>query len=298
MENAVTRALKDMYMKDGKVRIGMVNYINTAPIYEVWKDTIDDDRFEVIEEPPLVLNRMLASSSIDLGFVSSYEYCRRPEEYRILRDLSISSTGPVGSVFLFAHVPLEQLDKQLVLLSNQSETSVCLVKIILEEHYGLQPQYIIGGVNGELSSSCQAVLAIGDDALRLVTSGKYAYQYDLGEMWHGRTGLPFVFSVCVVRQSFCREHGALVREVWENLISCRHQGREQMYTICERVAPRIPLDLDKCYSYLQALEHDLGEKKCLALEKFFGFLVARGEASELSLPLKFFPEDQTPEHRR
>ena len=284
--------------KEVKVRIGMVNYINTAPIYEVWKETVVDHRYEVIEEPPSVLNRMLASSSIDMGFVSSYEYCRRPDQYRILRDLSISSTGPVGSVFLFSHEPLERLDGRLVLLSNQSETSVCLVKIILEEYYGLCPQYIIGGVSGDLSSSCQAVLAIGDDALRLVTGNRYAYQYDLGEMWHERTGLPFVFSVCVARESFCREQQTLVRGVRENLIRCRQRGREKMGIICERVAPRIPLDYDRCYSYLQALEYDLGEKKCLALEKFFGFLIERGEADEQCLPLRFFPEDPIMEDGR
>ncbi len=271
------------------IRIGMVNYINTAPIYEVWKRTVTDERFIVVEEQPAVLNRMLASERIDLGFVSSHEYCARPEKYRILHDLSISSTGPVGSVFLFSHTPMEQLDNTLVLLSNQSETSVCLVKIILEEFIGIQPQYIVGEVFGNISNSCQAVLAIGDDALRLVSDGMYAYQYDLGEIWNKQTGLPFVFSVCVVREEFCREHGSLVEEVQKALVNCREQGKKEMSSICSRVAPRIPMDSDACYSYLQALEYDLGESKCLALEKFFSYLIDRGEASRQALPLRFYP---------
>ncbi|MBM9603091.1 menaquinone biosynthetic enzyme MqnA/MqnD family protein [Desulfopila inferna] len=271
------------------IRIGMVNYINTAPIYEVWKRTVTDERFIVVEDQPAVLNRMLASEKIDLGFVSSYEYCARPEKYRILRDLSISSTGPVGSVFLFSNTPMEQLDNTLVLLSNQSETSVCLVKIILEEFIGIQPQYIVGEVFGNISNSCQAVLAIGDDALRLVSDGMYAYQFDLGEIWNKQTGLPFVFSVCVVREEFCREHGSLVEEVQEALVSCREQGKKEMSSICSRVAPRIPMDSDACYSYLRALEYDLCESKCLALEKFFSYLIDRGEAGRQALPLRFYP---------
>jgi len=273
-----------------KARIGMVNYINTAPIYEVWKRTIDDEQYTIIEEPPSVLNRMLAANDIDLGFVSSYEYCARPEQYRILQDLSISASGPVGSVFLFSQVPIDQLNNKLILLSNQSETSVCLVKIILEEFYSIRPQYIIGDVGGDISRSCLAVLAIGDDALRLVSSGTYDYQFDLGEIWHSYTGLPFVFSVCAVQEDFCRHHESLTRRIQNNFILCREQGEKELSEICKIVAPRIPMKIDRCYRYLSALEYDLSEQKCLALEKFYSFLIRRGEASERSLPLKFFPE--------
>ncbi len=270
-------------------RFGMVNFINTAPIYEIWKETVDPEMYTVIEEPPSVLNRMLASDSIDLGFVSSYEYCVRPERYRILRDLSISATGSVGSVFLFSHMPLEELDNKIVLLSNQSETSVYLVKIILEEYYHLKPMYIGGGVGGEISKSCQAVLAIGDDALRLVSSGQYAYQFDLGEMWHTLTGLPFVFSVCAVQENFCLTNARVVKTIQQTLVQCREEGRADLKRICQLVAPRIPMEVDSCYTYLEALEYDLSDRKIKALEKYYGFLIQRQEASSNSLPLKFFP---------
>ncbi len=271
-------------------RLGMVNYINTAPIYEVWKKSVRDQRIKVIEEPPSVLNRMLAAGKIDLGFVSSYEYCVRPQKYRILRDLSISSTGPVGSVVLFSHFPMEELDNRLVLLSNQSETSVCLVKIILEEFYNVQPQYIGGEVTGEMSKSCQAVLAIGDDALRLVSNGGYAYEFDLGEIWHRHTGLPFVFSVCAIQEEFCRGQNSLAVKIHRLLVNCRDQGKLEIEMICQKVAPRIPMEYQRCYTYLQALEYDLGDRKCLALEKFFSHLVKRKEADSAALPLKFFPD--------
>jgi chorismate dehydratase len=280
--------LRKQELTNPQVRIGMVNYINTAPIYEIWKQTVNDERYTIIEEPPSVLNRMLASGKIDLGFVSSYEYCVRPHNYKILQDLSISSTGAVGSVFLFSKVPLEQLNNNLVLLSNQSETSVCLVKIILEEFYGIHPQYIIGGVSGDISHSCQAVLAIGDDALRLVSSDIYAYQFDLGEIWLNLTGLPFVFSVCVVRDSFARDNADLVQHIQESLVRCRNEGQNQLSTICRLAAPRIPMDYDRCFSYLQGLEYDLENNKCQALEKFFSILIRREEANKEALPLRFF----------
>ncbi len=270
-------------------RLGMVNYINTAPIYEVWKKSVTDPSIQVIEQPPSVLNRMLAADVIDMGFVSSYEYCIRPQKYRILRDLSISSTGPVGSVFLFSHYQLEDLNNRLVLLSNQSETSVCLIKIILEEFYSVMPQYISGEVNGEMSNSCQAVLAIGDDALRLVSDGGYAYQFDLGEIWHDYTGLPFVFSVCAIQEKFCREANPVARKIQKLLVKCRDQGSNEIDAICQLAAPRIPMEYERCYTYLRALEYDLGENKQQALEKFYGYLIERNEADPESIPLKLFP---------
>lgn len=273
--------------KNIKARVGMVNYINTAPIYESWKKSVFDKQIVIVEEPPSVLNRMLAAGEIDLGFVSSYEYCARPEDYLILRDLSISASGPVGSVFLFSDVELEQLDKKLVLLSNQSETSVHLVKILLEEFYNIKPQYIHGEVEGEMSRSCKAVLAIGDDALRLLSSGRYTKQFDLGEIWHGLTRLPFVFSVCAVRREFCENNGLLVERIKNIFVQCRKEGREELEEICRIVAPRIPMDTEKCYKYLTALQYDLDESKCLALEKFYSFLIERGEASKNALPLQF-----------
>jgi chorismate dehydratase len=54
------------------------------------------------------------------------------------------------------------------------------------------------------------------------------------------------------------------------------------------VAPRIPMHPDECYVYLRAIEYDLGERKQLALERFFEYLIERGEASPQSVPLKFF----------
>lgn len=278
--------------KENLVRIGMVNYINTSPIYEVWKRNVKNERYLVVEEPPSVLNRMLALGKIDLGFVSSYEYCARPKQYKILRDLSISATGAVGSVFLFSDLPLSDLGGKLILLSNQSETSVSLVKIILEEFNSLTPQYITGDVMGEMRKSCRAVLAIGDDALRLVSDKTYAYQFDLGEIWYHHTGLPFVFSVCAAQESFCNFSPETATAITAELIACRRQGRRELRQICQSVAPRIPMDFERCYSYLQALEFDLDHRKCRALEQFYSLLIQRGEASPEALPLKLFPNTQ------
>ena len=127
-------------------RIGMVNFINTAPLYEVWKKTVHRPEWRVTEAPPNVLNSILFNNELDLGLVSSHEYAAHPSQYKILGDLSISASGPVGSVFLFSDLEPEKLSDKLVMLSGQSQTSASLVKIILEEFYGVKPRYTVGSV--------------------------------------------------------------------------------------------------------------------------------------------------------
>ncbi len=272
-------------------RIGMVNYINTAPIYEVWKATINQTDWQVTEAPPSVLNRLLAVDELDLGFVSSYEYAARPAKYRILADLSISATGPVGSVFLFSTVAPAELAGEPVLLTGQSDTSIRLVQIILEEFFHVRPEYIAGEIFGcrEPGKKVAAVLAIGDEALRIKFENRYPVQIDLAEFWHQTTGLPFVFSICAVREDFVRSKPETALAIRDALLRCRTEGQEQLAEICDRVATRIPMEPAACFRYLQGIEYDLGPAKQQALEKFFTYLINRNEADKQALPLKIFP---------
>ncbi|MFP7756180.1 menaquinone biosynthetic enzyme MqnA/MqnD family protein [Thermodesulfobacteriota bacterium B35] len=271
-------------------RIGMVNYINTAPIYEVWKERINRPDWQVIEAPPSTLNRMLAAGELDLGFVSSYEYAVRPAAYRLLADLSISATGPVGSVFLFSEVEPERLGGRLVLLTGQSDTSVCLVRLVLEEFLGVRPEYVRGEVFGshDYGGRISGVLAIGDEALRLDMEQRYSFRLDLGEAWHRSTGLPFVFAVCAVREDFLEREAEAARAIGKAFLDCRRRGLARLPEICDRVARRIPMDCGACSRYLQAMEYDLGGVKQEALARFFTALIQRGEADPAALPLKIF----------
>ena len=269
-------------------RIGMVNYLNTAPIHEKWKNSVHTEKWQLIEAPPATLNKKLADGEIDMGFVSSFEYGRHPEKYKILSGLSISANGPVGSVFLFSHVPMKQLDEAPVLFSAESETSVSLVKIILEEFQGVHPSYSTGDLQGTIDEKFKAVLAIGDDALRLAEKSTYLYEYDLADIWKHKTGLPFVFALCVVRDEFCTEQPEMLAAIHRELLRCRDEGKKDLEGICALAAQRIPMSKKKCFQYLSAIEYDLGEQKRKALETFFDLLIKRGDIDKTALPLKIF----------
>lgn len=271
-------------------RIGMVNYINTAPLYEMWKETDCPASWQIIEGQPSELNAMLEAGQIDMGFVSCYEYAVRPQSYRILDDLSISATGPVGSVYLFSTMQPEQLGGKRIVLTGQSATSVRLNQIILEEFYGVRPLYVTGDALSVYTSqdNIAAVLAIGDDALRLRYENRYPIQLDLSDAWFKKTGLPFVFSVCAVRREYLERQPEEARAIRETFIDCRRRGQQRMAEICNRVAMRIPMDCELCSGYLRGIQHDLSPSKREGLELFFSYLIQRKEASPAALPLQLF----------
>lgn len=266
-------------------RIGMVNFINTAPLYEVWKDTVSRPEWRVFEDAPARLNTMLYEKQLDLGFISSHEYAVHPDSYRILADLSISATGKVGSVNLYSEKPIVELSGEKVLLSRQSQTSNALLQIILDEFYGVKPLFVTDEHSDNIGDKT-AVLAIGDQALRLKDKGSYKHVLDLGEVWFAQTGLPFVFAVWAVREEFCRGNMDTVMDVHCELLRCIEDGKKQLDAISKKVAPRIPIEHKECFAYLQKIEHDLNDEKKKGLELFFQYLINRGEGEMNSLPLK------------
>lgn len=276
-------------LSEPKVRIGMVNFINTAPLYDVWQRTVNRPEWNVVEAAPSVLNRMLYANELDMGLVSSQEYAAHPQDYLILDDISISASGPVGSVFLFSRCDPNLLAGRTVLLSGQSQTSVSLVKIILENFYKVFPRYEVGAVlEAQKNEDIWAVLAIGDEALALAQGKTYPYMIDLSKIWYEETSLPFVFAIWAMREDFCRRNPEVVMEIQRELLRCRNEGKQDLKNISKRVAPRVSMDTEECYEYLRGIEHDLSPDKKKGLIRFIEYLIERGEGAAEALPLKVF----------
>lgn len=274
-------------------RIGMINFINTSPLYEIWRRSVHRPEWRVIESVPSTLNRLLSQGEIDLGFVSSHEYAIHPDRYLILPDLAIAASGSVGSVFLFARREMAQLDRQRLLLTSQSQTSVSLLKIILEEFHGVQPGYESGAIRERLDTldSYAGILAIGDEALLLKQRREFPLMIDLGKVWHDQTGLPFVFAVWAVLRSFAEGRARVLEEIHRELRRCLREGLADLAGISAAVAPRIPMAVEECHKYLRGIEYDLGPGKREGLSLFYDYLIKRGEAPPAALPLQIWGEE-------
>lgn len=176
-----------------KIKVGIVNYLNTKPlIYGIQQSPVINT-IELIGDYPANIARLLLDGKIDIGLVP-VAVIPQLKEYYINTDWCIGCDGPVASVCLFSEVPVAQIET--VLLDYQSRTSVALAKILLRDHWKIQPRLVDTRTDfrGDIKGTTAGVV-IGDRALE--QRNQSAYVYDLGEAWQQMTGLPFVFAAWV-----------------------------------------------------------------------------------------------------
>jgi len=274
-------------------KLGMVNFINTAPIYVPWQEMGPLIEWMIEEGPPSLLNRHMAQGKLDAGIISSYAYGINADRYYILPDLSISATGPVKSVILLSRVPIERLHGKLVLLTPQSATSINLLYIILEDFLGLKPIpiYRTGSFKEmQTDPEIKAYLAIGDEALRLRSRSDGLFLSDLAKIWLDYTGLPFVFAIWAIRKECWSTNPARISLIYRRLRECYQKGRMELERISQMMASRIPMSSPACLEYLKGIELDLSIEKQQGLLHFFELLYKRGNFPEI-LDLKTLPID-------
>ncbi|MES1220800.1 MAG: menaquinone biosynthesis protein [Bacteroidota bacterium] len=177
-----------------KIRTGIVSYLNTRPlIYGLQKPPIDEI-IELVEAYPARLSDMLINDEIDLGLIPVASIPRL-KEHHIIGDYCIATEGEVASVCLFSEVPVEKVTK--VYLDYQSRSSVALLKWLIREYWGINPELIETtdeNYRAEIKGT-SAGLVIGDRALEQRKISTFIY--DLGAEWRFVTGLPFVFAAWV-----------------------------------------------------------------------------------------------------
>jgi len=259
-------------------RLGVVNFINTAPFLMPFKEMGPVEGWEVLEASPSVLNRKLENGEIDAGLISSLSFGVNSGRYLLMNDYCISATGTVGSVVLFSRLPIYELDKKTVCLTRQSLTSVNLLYIILEHFNGLAPGYVPGGLEDfEADADIAAYLAIGDEALRLRGCSSGFFFYDLASIWYEATSLPFVFALWAIRKDSGLAGSQELRVLNKRLRMAYSSGAERLGEIAAIVCSRIPMPQADCLSYLKGIEFDLSDLKARGLEQFFRLLFQMGK---------------------
>ncbi len=264
---------------DRVVRIGKFSFINTTPVYYPLEDIIGLNGFKVIKGSPSELNARFFRGELDISVISSQEYGLHAEKYLLLPELAIASRGTVKSVLFFSKYPLTALSGRRILMTDKSQTSASLLKIILEEFYEVLPIYDKGNLSSTdvYASDLAGFLAIGDEALRFRIESQEPYIIDLGETWRKFTGLPFVYAVWAVRRDFYEEFPQKVWEVYRLLTRSRDEGLKTLENIGSRVASHIPMSKEACLAYLRTLCFHLSPDALEGLVLFFRYLVKRGE---------------------
>ena len=247
------------------VKIGAVPYLNAKPL--IYTLSRDDPNFQLSVAVPSQLANQLQAGHLDVALIPSIEYLRN-QNYRVIPNISISSHGPVRSVKLFSKVPIEKL--QRVALDTSSRTSRALLKILLAEKYGLNPEYTSYAHRSPIhNTDADAVLLIGDAAMQQSDEGWYTL--DLGEEWHSMTGMPFVYALWVTKENVALD------DIPQILRQAKQDGLQLIPEIAQVEAPKLNLPESLCREYLtQNIGYDLNEAELAGLRLFYNYAVRLG----------------------
>jgi chorismate dehydratase len=254
------------------MKIGRIGYINCAPVY----GAIDRGVValppggELVTGTPAELNDLLVAGELDVSVISAIEYARHAGELVLLPDLAISCDGPVRSVALFAKQPVQELTNRTVLLSASSRTSVALLDLLCRDVWHIKPKFAEARAEAQDLESLaalphEAVLVIGDAALKLAATRTYGHRYDLGDEWKRWTGKPFVFAVWAATRV---ASSAAVQRGHAALLESRAWGLAHLDEIARETARITQLPVATCREYLSGLDYAFTTTHRAALSDF------------------------------
>jgi len=254
------------------MRIGRIGYINCAPVYGAIDRgivTLPQDG-QLVTGTPAELNDLLVAGELDVSVISAIEYARHARELLLLPDLAISCDGPVRSVALFSRRTVGQLDGRTVLLSASSRTSVALLELLCRDVWHIKPKFAEARAEAQDLATLgalphEAVLVIGDPALKLAAAGTYAHRYDLGEEWKRWTGKPFVFAVWAARRS---ARGSDIASAHDSLLASRAWGLGHLADLASAAAISCDVPRETCLEYLSGLDYAFTDTHRAALSDF------------------------------
>lgn len=254
------------------IRIGQIEYANCTPIFAALHDNFDCGNYRFIKGVPAQLNGMLHRGEIDVCPSSSIEYGKSPESYLLLPDISISSVGPVKSVLLFSRLPIEELDNRSIALTTESDTSVNLLKIILAKRYGFTNLFERSSLPlPEALKNYSALLLIGDAALRESMANRDLFVYDLGELWLGFTGLPFVFALWMVTRAAAEQKRGEMQSLVVRLLAAKQRAYDSYGDIADRCREREWIGKEALVDYWRTISYDLTPRHLEGAATFFRY---------------------------
>ena len=176
-------------------KVCAVSYLNTVPLVWGIQHGPHQSLFELDFALPSQCARQLAAGETDIGIVPVAALL--DGEYEIFRGTGIACYGAVRTILLISKVPFGKI--RSVAMDAGSRSSVALTRIILQQTYGVEPEWHSQPADMvAMLATADACLIIGDPALRLdpETLRKQGFEVaDLGEEWLHLTGLPMVFAV-------------------------------------------------------------------------------------------------------
>jgi chorismate dehydratase len=269
------------------LRVGRIPFLVCAPFFfnSVGREN-EFPEVAFVDGPPSAHCAGLKNGSIHLSPASSITFAQKPGAFVLSPSLCTSCSFEVRSVKLFSRYPIEELSGKRISMTSQSQTSVTLLRILLENRYGLRPEYVSGVA---VESTDDACLLIGDLALEENERHCFAFSYDLGTLWQEWQGLPFVFGAWLVSKEALRPQlRPVLDDYMERLKIGIREFRDNPSNALDFWLAKYPVNLPRplVEDYFNVLDYRFTDERKQSLALFFK-LAAQMGLVESNPPIEF-----------
>jgi predicted solute-binding protein len=250
-----------------KLRISIVQYLNTAPL--VWGFTNGplQGKYDLSFTVPSQCAEDLRFGRADVAIIPAIEYQRIPDLV-ILPDMAIASKNQVRSLLVISKKPIEQA--KTFALDRSSRSTQALTRILCAEKWKITPEFFEALPDlPEMLQQADGALLIGDPALRVavgiekdrwpgaqgqticqaaalgINCSELLYVYDVVGEWRALTGLPAVLAVWAAKREIAGP------EVTADFIASRDFGLSHLGEISYEAAQDLELPQRTLESYLR-----------------------------------------------
>lgn len=272
---------------DHSLCVGYIPYLNCVPFFRYLKES--GFTGSIATGVPSKLNAMLQSGEIDVSPSSSFEYALNSKDYLLLPGHSISSQGPVKSVLLFSPCALEQLRGRKIAITAESATSINLLRILLLEYadFPSVKDYVPTEMVEALIARKQPALLIGDRAMKQAANlPEGMFCYDLGALWHAKTGLPFVFALWILRRDSAQKFSTEISDLQTQLSLSIQRAFSDLPTLARETGAATK-EISRLVEYWQTIEYVLTDNHLKGLDLFIS-LCLKHKLLKVSPQIEFF----------
>jgi chorismate dehydratase len=288
-----------------KLRISIVEYLNTAPLVWGFIDGPLAGKYELSFTVPSQCAEALRRGDADIAIIPSIEY-QRMDGMVALPGMAIAAKREVRSLLVVSKRPIDMAKK--IALDTSSRSTGALVRILAKEHWGIQPEFVDGSPDvAEMLQTADAAMVIGDPALRIslkmetlagkapggrdccegdpedmpVPGFETIFVYDVTHQWREMTNKASVLAF------WAGKEGIVDDSVAADFAASKEYGVERIREISEAASIKLDMPPGALERYLtDNINFDLDDENLAGLQLYYEKAAAHGLIARTK-PVKF-----------
>jgi chorismate dehydratase len=270
-----------------KLRISVVQYLNTAPLVYGFTRGALKDKYDLSFTVPSQCADDLRDGRADVAIIPAIEF-QRIDDLVVLPNLAIAAKRRVRSLLIVSRKPIEKV--MSIALDGSSRSTQALTRILCAEHWQIKPAFFEATFNSTAAilEQTDAALLIGDPALRLsisiagnatlgaageltcspgktgINATETLHVYDVVQEWRRLTGLPAVLAVWAGRRA------SVTPEVVADFAYSKEYGIARLAEISATASVEQDLPAADLLNYLQEnIDLTLDSENLAGLELYY-----------------------------